>query len=297
MDISNLMVTFVRTVQQGSFSAVARELDISPSAVSRQVGALEDHLGVRLLYRSSRRVTLTEEGRAFHERCLAIVAQIDDAEAEMANLSQEVRGTLRVTATVAFAKARLLPLFAEFQKRYPRLSLHVELTDRHVDLAEEAVDVAIRFTEQVVDDSVVARRLMHNRRMVVASPAYVAQHGLPTTPEDLLAHNCLRVYEVSRFNDWEFEDATGSRVLEVKGNFETNSADAVYHAALAGLGVARLSSYLVEADIEAGRLVRLLPGYVHDKADILALYPHRRHLSPKVRAFVEFLVGRLAAEP
>lgn len=296
MDISNLMVLFVRAVEQGSFSAVARELEISPSAVSRQIGALEDHLGVRLLYRSSRRVTLTEEGRAFHERCLRIVAQIDDAEAEMENLSREVRGTLRVTATVAFAKARLLPLFPEFQKRYPQLSLHVELTDRNVDLAEEAVDVAIRFTEQIADDSVVARRLMPNRRVIVASPSYVALNGAPTTPEDLMQHNCLRVYEVSRFNDWEFDDEAGPRVLEVKGNFEANSADAVYHAALAGLGVARLSWYLVENDIAAGRLVRLLPDYTHDKADILALYPHRRHLSPKVRAFVDFLVDELATE-
>lgn len=294
MDISNLMVLFVRVVDQGSFSAAARELEMSPSAVSRQIGALEDHLGVRLLHRSTRRVTLTDEGRSFHERCQQIVAQIDDAEAEMAHLSQEVGGTLRVTATVAFAKAHLLPLFPEFIKQHPQLALHLELTDRPVDLAEEGVDVAIRFTEQVDDASVVARRLMHNRRVVVASPVYLAQHGLPATPEDLLEHNCLRVYSVSRFNDWEFEDDAGSRVLEVQGNFETNSADAVYHAALAGLGIARLSWYLVEDDIEAGRLIRLLPEYTHEKADMLALYPHRRHLSPKVRVFVDFLVARLA---
>lgn len=297
MDISNLMILFVRTVEQGSFSAAARALSLSPSAVSRQIAALEDHLGVRLLNRSSRRVTLTEEGRTFHERCLRIVAEIDDAQAQMAHLAQHVRGTLRVTATVAFAKAHLLPLFPEFLKLYPELALHLELTDRLVDLAEEGVDVAIRFTEQVEDESLVARRLVNNRRVVVAAPSYLALHGTPRTPEDLLSHNCLRMYSVSSFNDWEFANDDGTQVLEVQGNFEANSADAVYHAALAGLGVARLSLYLVHADLEAGRLVRLLPAYTHEKADILAVYPHRRNLSPKVRAFVDFLVENLSDAP
>jgi len=296
MDISNLMVLFVRAVEGGSFSAAARELDLSPSAVSRQIAALEDHLGVRLLNRSSRRVTLTAEGRAFHERCLRIVAEIDEARAQMANMAGRVQGTLRVTATVAFAKAHLLPLFPEFLKAYPELALHLELTDRPVDLAEEDVDVAIRFTEQVEDGSLVARRLMPNRRVIVAAPSYLAQHGMPERPEDLLRHNCLRVYAVSSFNDWEFEDEEGSRVLEVQGNFEANSADAVYHAALAGLGIARLSLYLVRDDLEAGRLVRVLPRYTHEKADILAVYPHRRNLSPRARAFVDFLAERLAGQ-
>jgi DNA-binding transcriptional LysR family regulator len=297
MDISNLMILFVRTVEQGSFSAAARALSLSPSAVSRQIAALEDHLGVRLLNRSSRRVTLTEEGRTFHERCLRIVAEIDDVQAQMAHMAQHVQGTLRVTATVAFAKAHLLPLFPEFLKLYPELALHLELTDRLVDLAEEGVDVAIRFTEQVEDESLVARRLVHNRRVVVAAPSYLALHGTPRVPEDLLAHNCLRMYSVSSFNDWEFANEDGTRVLEVQGNFEANSADAVYHAALAGLGVARLSLYLVHADLEAGRLVRLLPAYTHEKADILAVYPHRRNLSPKVRAFVDFLAEHLSDAP
>lgn len=297
MDISNLMILFVRTVEQGSFSAAARALSLSPSAVSRQIAALEDHLGVRLLNRSSRRVTLTEEGRTFHERCLRIVAEIDEAQAQMAHMAQHVQGTLRVTATVAFAKAHLLPLFPEFLKLYPELALHLELTDRLVDLAEEGVDVAIRFTEQVDDESLVARRLVHNRRVVVAAPSYLALHGTPRVPEDLLSHNCLRMYAVSSFNDWEFANEDGTRTLEVQGNFEANSADAVYHAALAGLGVARLSLYLVRADLEAGRLVRLLPAYTHEKADILAVYPHRRNLSPKVRAFVDFLVEHLSDAP
>jgi len=297
MDISNLMQVFVRTVDQGSFSAAARTLGLSPSAVSRQIGGLEDHLGVRLLNRTSRHVTLTEEGKAFYGRCARIAAEIDEVQELVSGMSQKVQGTLRVTATVAFAKSRLLPLFPEFLKRYPDLTLHLELSDRPVDLVAEGIDVAIRFTEQVDDDSVVARRLAPNRRVVVAAPAYLNRHGTPDTPEDLLAHNCLRLYSVPRWNDWEFEEDVRTRTLEVRGNFEANSADAVYHAALAGLGIARLSLYLVCDDLRAGRLVRLLPEYTHDKADLIAVFPHRRNLSPKVRAFVDFLVEQLGEVP
>jgi len=297
MDISNLMQVFVRTVDQGSFSAAARTLGLSPSAVSRQIGGLEDHLGVRLLNRTSRHVTLTEEGKAFYGRCARIAAEIDEVQELVSGMSQKVQGTLRVTATVAFAKSRLLPLFPEFLKRYPDLTLHLELSDRPVDLVAEGIDVAIRFTEQVDDDSVVARRLAPNRRVVVAAPAYLNRHGTPDTPEDLLAHNCLRLYSVPRWNDWEFEEDGRTRTLEVRGNFEANSADAVYHAALAGLGIARLSLYLVCDDLRAGRLVRLLPEYTHDKADLIAVFPHRRNLSPKVRAFVDFLVEQLGEVP
>ncbi len=297
MDISNLMVLFVRVVEHGSFSGAARELDLSPSAVSRQIGGLEDALGVRLLHRSSRRVTLTEEGRAFHERCQRIVAEIEDATALVTRMADRVQGTLRVSATVAFAKAHVLPLIPEFLDRHPELSLHLELTDRQVDLAAEGMDVALRFTEQLDDGSLVARPLARNRRVIVAAPSYLARHGTPRTPEDLLEHNCLRLYAVSAWNDWEFEDDDGTRVLEVSGNFETNSADAVYRATLAGLGIARLSVYLVADDLRLGRLVRLLPEYAHEKADILAVYPNRRNLAPKVRAFVDFMVEHMGEVP
>ncbi len=297
MDISNLMQVFVRTVDQGSFSAAARTLGLSPSAVSRQIGGLEDNLGVRLLNRTSRHVTLTEEGKEFYARCARIAAEIDEVQELVAGMSHKVQGTLRVAATVAFAKSRLLPLFPEFLKRYPDLTLHLELSDRPVDLVAEGIDVAIRFTEQIDDDSLVARRLAPNRRVIVAAPSYLQRHGTPQAPDDLLQHNCLRLYSVSRWNDWEFEQDGRTRHVEVGGNFEANSADAVYHAALAGLGIARLSLYLVCDDLRSGRLVRVLPEYTHDKAELLAVFPHRRNLSPKVRAFVDFLVEQLGDVP
>ena len=284
------MLLFVHTVKNESFSAAARALGQSPSAVSKQIRRLEDRLGVRLINRSTRRITLTEEGRALFARCERIAAEISETEALAQSLSGQVQGTLSVTATVAFAKAHLLPLIPAFLNRYPELELKLELTDGPVDVIEQDVDVAIRFTEQIADSSVVARKLAANKRVICASPAYLQNHGLPKTPEDLLQHNCLRLSTVASWNDWEFNTPQGKRILQVKGNFEANSADAIYHAALAGVGVARLSTYLVAGDLHSGRLVRILPEYTHEKADILAIYPDRRNLSPKVRAFIDYLV-------
>jgi len=294
VDFAQLLMVYVRTVEQGNCSAAARSMKLSPSAVSKQIRRLEDRLGVRLLNRSTRRVTLTGEGRVFYERARRIAEEVAEAEETVISMGAQVRGTLRVTATVALAKAHLLPLFPEFLKRYPDLHLVLELTDRPVAFVEDGVDVAIRFTEQITDTSVVARKLLPNRRVICAAPAYLAAHGAPATPEDLLRHNCLRLWTISAWNDWEIEGPEGVRTLRVGGNFEANSADAVYHAALAGLGIARLSTYLVGRDLREGRLIQLLPEHVHQNADILAVYPERRNLSPKVRAFIDFLMERLA---
>lgn len=297
MEIVSQIVFFVRVTEGGNFSAAARSLGLSPSAVSKQIRRLEDRLGVRLFNRSTRRLTLTDEGRVLYARCAGIVTAVDEALTLASSMAGKVVGTLRVTATVAFAKAHLLPLFPEFLKRYPELNLELELTDRPVDLIEDGIDVAIRFTEQITDTSVVARKLARNRRVICAAPAYLETYGLPYRPEDLLRHNCLRLSTVSSWNDWEFEDMDGRRVLQVRGNFEANSADAIYHAVLAGLGIARLSTYLVADDIRVGRLVRLLPEHTHEKADILAVYPDRRNVSPKVHAFIDFLIERFDSVP
>jgi len=297
MELATQMMVFARTVEEGGFSAAARALHLTPSAVSKQISRLEDRLGMRLLNRTTRQISLTEEGREFYERCVRVLAEIEEAEQWILESRDTVRGTLRVSATVAFAKRHVLPLVPEFLGRYPDLRVHLEVTDRFVDLVEEGVDVAIRFSEQIVDPSLVARPLAPNRRVVCAAPAYLERHGAPETPEQLLEHNCLRLYTVSTFNEWEFQGTEGGGVLAVKGNFETNSADALYHAALAGIGIARLGTFLVAPDLKAGRLVRLLPGYEHRKSSILAVFPKRQNLSPKVRAFVDFLVEKFTPVP
>lgn len=297
MEISSQMVLFARVVEAGSFSAAARAAGHSPSAVSRQIGLLEDRLGVRLLNRTKHGLSLTEEGRAFHERCLEVAARISDAESFVASMSDRPQGVLRVVSTVAFAKAQLMGVLAGFLERYADVRLALELTDRPVDLAAEGIDVAIRFTEQIDDPSVIARKLASNRRVICAAPGYVERFGAPATPSDLAHHNCLRLSTVSRWNDWHLDDPeTGDRI-GLTGNFEANSADGIYHAVLAGIGIARLSSYLVGDDIRAGRLVRLLPDYADNGSDIFAIYPEKRNLAPKVRAFIDHLADHFGPLP
>ncbi|PWG62591.1 LysR family transcriptional regulator [Spiribacter halobius] len=291
MDRAAEMHMFVRAVDKGSFSAAARDLDLTPSAVSKQIRRLEDRLGVRLFNRTTRRVSLTEAGHAYYERCARILQEIEEAEEAVTALNENPRGTLRVAATVAFGRVEVLPRINEFLERYPELNVEFELTDRHVDLIEEGIDVAIQWREQMEDPSLIARRLCVNRRIICAAPSYIERHGKPASPEELLEHNCLTLYEVSQFNDWAFEDAEhGYRVLHVGGNFRANTADALYEAALSGAGLARLSTWLVMPAIRAGRLVPVLPQYPHESSAYFVLYPHRRHLSRKVRAFVDFLV-------
>jgi len=295
MELSSQMVLFAKVVEKQSFSAAARSVGHSPSAVSRQIGHLEDRLGVRLLNRSKHGLSMTEEGRAFYQRCAEVAATVSDAESFAASISGHPQGVLRVVSTVAFAKSQVLPVLPAFLAEFPSVSLSLELTDRKVDLAAEAVDVAIRFTEQVEDSSAIARKLAANRRVICAAPAYVARFGAPRAPRDLALHNCLRLSTVVSWNDWDLPGEGGE--VELGGNFEANSADAVYHATLAGLGISRLSTYLVADDLRRGRLVRLLPGYAGEGSDILAVYSDKRNLSPKVRAFIDFLVRHFAPVP
>lgn len=298
MDRAAEMYIFARAVESGSFSAAARDLDLTPSAVSKQIRRLEDRLGVRLFNRTTRRISLTEVGRAYYERCARIIQEIEEAEEAVTSLSENPRGTLRVAATAAFGRVEVLPRINHFLRRYPDITVEFELTDRHVDLVEEGVDVAIQWREQMEDPSLIARKLCVNRRIICAAPDYLERNGTPSRPEELLDHNCLTLYELSQFNDWEFEDGEkGRRVLHVSGNFRANTADGLHEAVLAGAGLARLSTWLVVPDIRAGRLLPVLPEYPHVNSAFYVLYPHRRHLSRKVRAFVDFLVETFTPVP
>jgi len=297
MDIANQMILFAKVVDTGGFSAAARELGLTPSAVSRQIGNLEDRLGTRLLNRSTRRVSLTEVGHDFYARCADIARSVDEAEALVLSRLDHPQGTLRVSATSAFAKVQILPILPRFLEDNPDLKLSLELTDRDIDLIGEQIDVAIRFTEQISDTSMVARKLASNQRIFCAAPSYIAAHGAPRTPEDLARHNCLRLSTVEKFNNWQMKDGHSEYARRITGNFETNSSDALLHAALDGVGIAKLSTYLAHQQIIEGKLVRVLPDYAEDAADILAIYPNRRNLSPNVRAFVDFLVDSFADTP
>lgn len=297
MDIANQMILFAKVVETGGFSAAARELGLTPSAVSRQIGNLEDRLGTRLLNRSTRRISLTEVGYDFHVRCADIAHGVAEAEALVLSRLDHTQGTLRISATSAFAKAQILPILPRFLAKNKNLKLSLELTDRDIDLIGEQIDVAIRFTEQISDTSMVARKLATNQRIFCAAPSYIAQNGEPKTPEELTDHNCLRLSTVEKFNSWQMKDGQSEYLRRITGNFETNSTDALYHAALDGVGIAKLSTYLAHEALNKGLLVRVLPDYAEDASDILAIYPNRRNLSPNVRAFVDFLADHFGNVP
>ena len=296
MDFASQMVMFARVVEAGSISAAARSFGQSPSAVSRQVSALEDRVGLRLLNRSASGISLTFEGELFHERCADIARQTDEAQALLSSLGDHPTGNLRVVSTVAFGKAQILPQLPAFLAAFPEVEVSVDFNDRKLDLAEDRVDVGIQFTEQIEDQNLVARKIAHNRRVICASPDYLQRHGRPKRIDELASHNCLRLSTVERFNDWWTEPPDGIAPM-LRGNFEANSADGVYHAALAGIGIARLSTYLVSRDIAEGRLVRLLPDYDDHASDIYAVYSARRNLAPKVRAFIDHLVAAFGPVP
>lgn len=297
MDIASQMILFANVVDHGSFSATARSLGLTPSAVSKQISQLEDKLGVRLLNRSTRHVTTTLEGRSFYERCAQISAEVHRAEELAQSFSGRPQGNLRIAATVAFGKARLMPLMPAFTASYPALKVELELTDRHIDLSDSEFDLAIRFPEQISDTSLVACKLGSSKRLLCAAPSYIAAHGMPKSPADLKNHNCLRISTVSHWNDWHFKRGDETWTYAASGNFNANSADAVYHATLAGLGIAQLSSYLVEADIASGNLITLLPDYEEDPTDIFAVYSDKRNLSPKVRVFIDYMVEHFRTLP
>ena len=297
MDKASEMALFVRVVEEGSFSSAARSLDLTPSAVSKQIGRLEDRLGVRLLQRTTRRLNLTEEGTVFYQRCVVILAEIEEVEQSIIATQGTPQGTLRINAPVALGRVHLAPLLAEFMRQFPMVRVELELMDRSVNLLEEGIDVLIRVGE-MSDSSHIARRLADARRFICAAPDYIARYGMPRTPADLKQHNCLRLSVPTTLNDWEFNGPNGChQVIAVAGSFSTNITDMLHAAALDGIGLARLSTIIVGSDIRAGRLVPVLTDYINDTATIYAIYPHRRHLSPKVRSFVDFLADKFSPVP
>jgi DNA-binding transcriptional LysR family regulator len=288
------MSVFVRVVQAGSFSAAARALNQTPSAVSKQIGRLEDRLGARLFNRTTRRLGLTEVGAAFYERSRRILAEVEEAEQAVSHLHAAPRGTLRLDVPTAFGRLYIAPLLPDYLSLYPEVRIDMTMNDRYIDPVEEAVDLIVRIGE-LTDSSLIARRLAANRRVVCGVPGYFDRMGFPRYPADLAGHNCLvYTYRAAR-NDWPFvrsgDPAPGApEVIRVTGSLETNNAESLYVAALGGLGVGLFPLWLAGPDLAAGRLVRALPDYHAPDSAIYAVYPPGRHLSPKVRSFVDFLV-------
>jgi len=294
MDTLEGLPVFVKAVREGSFSGAARALEITPSAVSKQIGRLEDRLSVRLFNRTTRRLSLTEEGAAFYERASRILADLDDAAEAVSSLKTVPRGRLRITLPTAFGILHLLPALPDYIARHPEVTLEIDLNDRFVNMVEEGFDLALRIGE-LEDSSLIGRRLAANRRVMAAAPAYLERYGTPRRATDLEDHNCLvYTYRAQRY-DWHLTDDKGRDcVVTVSGNMETNNPMMLRAAALSGLGIVLLPLWIIGPDIKAGRLVQLLPAYHWPDSAIHAVYPPGRHLSARVRSFVDFLVERFA---
>lgn len=296
MDRLVAMEMFVRIVETGSFSAVARELGTTQPTISKQLTALEKQLKTRLLNRSTRSISLTEPGTAYYERCKRIIDEVQEAEGALGKLQSTLVGSLHVNSSIGVGQIFLTPLLLKFQQQYPELVVELTLNDRYIDLVEEGVDVAVRLG-RLTDSSLVARRLGSTRRLLVATPAYLASHGTPRTPGDLVDHNCLLYAYLSTGNEWTFTSSEGEIRVRVQGNFKANNGHAIREALLADAGVALTPDWLIHDKLKGGEVVALLPEFANAPLEINAVYPSGRHVSAKVRAFIEFLVVEFKAIP
>ena len=288
--LQNLEV-FVRVVNSGNFAKAAAELEIHPSAISRRINHLEARLGVRLFNRTTRSLSLTEVGERYLNRCLSILADLEEADLEAKQHSEAPQGLLHVNCSTLFAHRYLVAHLPQFLEQYPRLRIELTLTDDVVALVSEGVDVAIRIGE-LADSSLITQKLISDRRIICAAPVYLDRYGIPTTPDDLAHHNCLILdARKTTLNQWRFRDGNELREISVKGNFIVNSGEALYEAMLAGLGINRVVAFLADEALRSGQLVRLLSEY-EDESDvgIYAVFPSNRYLLPKVRCFVKFLI-------
>lgn len=275
---------FVAVAETESFTAAAKRLGVSTAQVSRQIGALEARLAVKLFYRTTRKVTITDTGQIFYNHCRQVLDGLAEAERAISDLQQTPRGRLNLTAPVTFGENRIAPLLNDFITRYPELDVNLTLTNQRLDLVAESYDLAIRLG-QLEDSSMMARRLASRTHHVCASPGYLGIHGTPHTLSELEQHNCLQ----GTLGFWRFQESGKSRHMRVKGNLRCNSGWSLVDAARKGIGIVQLPDYYVETDLQTGRLVPLLDAYRAPDDGIWALYPQNRHLSPKVRLLLDHL--------
>jgi len=288
---------FVKVVELSSFTAAAEALEMSQPVVSKAVTRLEEKLGARLLNRTTRRLSLTEAGSELYRRSVRALEEIENAELEVARFQAEPRGTLRVSAPMSFSILHMGPLVQQFLERYPGVSVELNLDDRQIDLIEEGFDLAIRIG-QLQDSSLIARKISPCRQVLCASPAYLAKRGEPERPEDLLEHNCIVYSLTSAPKEWRLVDAEGeTHVVPVNGNIHSNNGLVNRAAALAGAGVVLLPTFYLGDQLRSGQLKPILCEFKPKDLAVYAVYPERRNLTPKVRAFVDFLASSLGPEP
>jgi DNA-binding transcriptional LysR family regulator len=284
---------FVEIVRAGNLSAAARALNSSPAAMSRGLTALESRLGVRLVTRTSRSFQLTEEGQLFYDRCARIVADIADAEAEASSKGATIKGVLRIGAPMELGRRLVAPLITEFRGKFPDVQVHLVLSDSGLDVIDDGLDVALR-NGLPSDSSVIARKVLTAKRITCASPAYFKEHGTPAKPGDLLKHDCIRLVRGRRVMDaWVFQEQGKRFEVVVNGTLTTTSGEVVHDWVRAGKGIALKADWDLQAELREGSIVPCLSDYWCDEINLFALCANRRHLSPRIRAFLKFIVARL----
>jgi DNA-binding transcriptional LysR family regulator len=295
MDKLACMRAFVAVVEAGGFSQAARRIGVSKGLVSRQVGQLEENLGVRLLHRTTRRVSATSSGQSYFEQCRPLLAELNELDAAVQSGNASPSGELRVTAPLSFAELHLMSTVSAFSRRFPEVRLHLDLTDRFVDLVEERIDLAIRIG-RLRESSLVARKLGSMSMLVCASPDYLGEYGQPGQPDQLAEHACVVDSNYPGGTRWTLGSGENSITTEITAGILVNSARAARELILRGHGIAYLPSFAVADDIAQGRLRHLLPEYPSEPIGIYAVYQHRKHLSAKIRSFIDTAIehGNLA---
>lgn len=296
MDKLYAMGAFVKVVASGSYTEAARRLGLTRSAVSKGIIELETNLGVRLLDRTTRRVTPTEVGLAYYERCLAILAQVEETEDRVSRLHDEPKGVLKINGPLSFGTLYLGRTVAEFMSRYRDLRVELSLTDRFIDPLEEGVDVTLRIGV-LKDSSLIARRISSTRMMIVASPAYLKAYGTPKTPVDLASHHCLTYGHTTSMQKWSLLDGEKISTKTVGSCLASTNGDVLRDAAVAGIGITLLPEFIVGPDIAAGRLRPILQKHAPADLEIHALYAPNRYLAAKSRVFIDFLVQKFGKKP
>jgi DNA-binding transcriptional LysR family regulator len=296
MDKLDAMNAFAKVVATGSFAEAARRLGLTRSAVSKAVRELEQLLGVRLLDRTTRRVSATEAGLAYHERCVAVLAEIEETETRLARLHDEPKGVLRVNAPMSFGTLYLAAAVADFMAAYADLKVGLTLNDRFIDPIEEGVDVTLRIAV-MSDSSMIVRRIAPARRILVAAPDYLRRHGTPREPADLVGHRALAYGHVPAKQRWQLTQGQAILSVPIESCLCSNNGEVLRAAALRGNGIAELPTFLVGPDIKAGRLAVVLPALPPTELTVFALYAPHRYLAAKTRVFIDFLAARFGSTP
>jgi DNA-binding transcriptional LysR family regulator len=287
----------VRVVELGSLSAAGRDMRLSAAVVSNRIARLEKDVGTRLLNRTTRHVSLTEDGARYYEHCVVILNELEQAESALDAITAEPRGPIKVTMPSVFGRLHVAPHVPRFLEKHPQMQVRLHLTDTLVDLIQERIDLAIRIAE-LTDSTAIVRKLANNRRLIVASPDYLQRHGTPKVPEDLLDHNCLLLrFPGSRQYRWTVRGPDGPITLRVTGTMDSNSGEALRDWCLAGHGLALKSLWEIVDDLNEERLVPVLTDYPPTGHAICALYPHSQHAPPRVRVFIDFLAELFGTRP